>query len=142
MKQIVETIWSQFSSLKGRYRVLLHDLLMVIFAWLLAYWFRFNLSVVPYLFIERAIDLLPLVMAIHFSAFVFFDVHRALWRFVSMSDFIRLIKSVVVGTILVMIFVFFITRLEMVPRTVLVLHGIFLLILLRDRKSTRLNSSH
>lgn len=112
MKQIVETIWSQFSSLKGRYRVLLHDLLMVIFAWLLAYWFRFNLSVVPYLFIERAIDLLPLVMAIHFSAFVFFDVHRALWRFVSMSDFIRLIKSVVVGTILVMIFVFLLPALR------------------------------
>jgi len=143
MKQIVETIWSQFSSLKGRYRVLLHDLLMVIFAWLLAYWFRFNLSVVPYLFIERAIDLLPLVMAIHFSAFVFFDVHRALWRFVSMSDFIRLIKSVVVGTILVMIFVFFITRLEMVPRTVLVLHGIFLLILLSSsRVAYRLLKEH
>ncbi len=111
MKQIVESIWSQFFSIKGRYRVLLHDLFMVIFAWLLAYWFRFNLSVVPSLFIDRAVDLLPLVLTIHFIAFVLFGVHRALWRFVSMSDFVRLIKSVMVGTILVMIFVFFITRL-------------------------------
>lgn len=143
MKQIPEAIRSQISSIRGRYRVLLHDLLMVIIAWLLAYWFRFNLSIVPSFFIDRALNLLPLVMAIHGVTFVLFGVHRALWRFISINDFVRLLKSVVTGTILVMIFLFFITRLEMVPRTVLVLHGIFLVILLgSSRVAYRLLKEH
>ena len=102
---------------------------MIPVAWLLAYWLRFNLDAIPQPLFEEAISLIPLVMAIHFAVFLFFGVHRGIWRFISMPDLVRLVKSVVVGTALVAISIFFVTRLEGVPRSVFLLHGLLLLVM-------------
>ncbi|GJL81937.1 MAG: multidrug MFS transporter [marine bacterium B5-7] len=118
-----------FGRLKNRWKVLLHDAAMIPLAWIGAYWLRFNLDTIPSIFLDEAISLIPLVMAIHFTTFLFFGVHRGIWRFISLHDLIALIKSVVVGTALVAIAIFFLTRLQFVPRSVFLLHGLLLMTL-------------
>jgi FlaA1/EpsC-like NDP-sugar epimerase len=113
--------------LKSRWRVLIHDTIMIPVAWFGAYWLRFNLDTIPDNFFREAIELVPLVIGIHFLTFLMFGVHRGLWRFISIPDLTRLIKSVVIGTAVVAITIFFVTRLEAVPRSVFLLHGLLLL---------------
>ncbi len=115
--------------LRNRWKVLIHDACMIPLAWLGAYWLRFNMDTIPSIFLDEALDLIPLVMAIHFGTFLFFGVHRGIWRFISLHDIIALIKSVVVGTALVAIAIFFVTRLAFVPRSVFLLHGMLLMAL-------------
>ncbi len=115
--------------LRNRWKVLIHDAVMIPLAWLFAYWVRFNLDTIPPMFLREAISLIPLVLSIHFATFLFFGVHRGLWRFISLHDIIALIKSVVVGTALLAIAIFFATRLALVPRSVFLLHGMLLMIL-------------
>lgn len=113
--------------LRNRWKVLLHDAMMIPIAWFGAYWLRFNLDTIPTAFRQEAVNLVPVVIGIHFVIFIVFGVHRGLWRFISIPDLTRLIKSVVVGTALVAVVIFFLTRLEAVPRSVFLLHGLLLL---------------
>ena len=116
--------------LLGRWPVLLHDGLMVIVAWLGAYWFRFNLDRIPDVFFDQAVAVLPIVLASHLVCFAAFGVHRGAWRFTSTHDLAVILKSVLVGTTVVACAIFFATRLVAVPRSVFPLHGLFLVGLL------------
>ncbi len=129
MEKLLATSRVFLGKLKNRWKVLLHDAVMIPIAWILAYWLRFNLDSIPSRLLEEAVSLIPLVMSIHFAVFLFFGVHRGIWRFISLPDLIRLVKSVVVGTALVAISIFFVTRLEAVPRSVFLLHGLLLLVM-------------
>lgn len=115
--------------LRNRWKVLVHDACMIPAAWLCAYWLRFNLDTIPQALWNEAVSLIPLVVGIHFATFLFFGVHRGIWRFISLHDIIALVKSVTVGTALVAIAIFFVTRLELVPRSVFLLHGLLLMTL-------------
>jgi len=119
-----------FFSLQRRWVVLVHDGLMIAAAWYIAYWFRYNLYPIPEIFMHQAAALLPLVVGVHLLMLLFFGVHRGLWRFISLADLVRLLQSVVVGTVLVSLILLFVYRLQYVPRSILVLHGIFLGLLL------------
>lgn len=138
-----DTLVARIRYLASRWPVLLHDGLMVPIAWLLAYWFRFNLDTIPAPFLDEAIALLPTVIAIHMVTFVIFGVPRGTWRFISLPDLITLVKAVVVGTAGVAIAVFLATRLVAVPRSVFLLHGVLLVILLAGpRVLYRLSKDH
>ena len=67
----------------SRWQVILYDGLMVVIAWFLAYWFRFNLDTIPQHFLDQAIAMLPLVALIHVGMFIGFGVHRGAWRITS-----------------------------------------------------------
>src|SRR3990167_11466626 len=82
-------------------------------AWLLSYWFRFNLDAIPSYWLDSALTLLPFVMLCQSIAFYAFGLYRSIWRFVSIPDLILITKAVLCGALLI-----------------------------SDRKSTRLNSSH
>lgn len=118
-----------FLNLRNRWKVLVHDTIMIPVAWILAFWVRFNLDTIPPLFLSEAINLIPTVIVIHLATFMFFGVHRGVWRFISLPDLVQLIKSVVVGTSLVAISIFFVTRLNLVPRSVFILHGLILMVM-------------
>ena len=70
----------------SRWQVILYDGLMVVIAWFLAYWFRFNLDTIPQHFLDQAIAMLPLVVLIHVGMFIGFGVHRQRWLFISAPD--------------------------------------------------------
>ncbi len=127
IKSVIRDFWS---GLYRRWYVLAHDGIMVAAAWFIAYWFRSNLHPIPEIFLHQAVALLPLVIGVHVITLMSFGVHRGLWRFISLADLVRLLQSVLVGTTLVSLILLFGYRLQYIPRSILVLHGIFLGLLL------------
>jgi FlaA1/EpsC-like NDP-sugar epimerase len=116
--------------LQNRLTVFLHDLLMIPIAWLGAYWLRFNLDGIPEEFWSTALRMLPVVLALQGGLFWYFGLYRGVWRFASMPDLIRIVKAVIAGVALSAIGIFLFTRMQGVPRSVFVLDGILLVLLL------------
>jgi FlaA1/EpsC-like NDP-sugar epimerase len=116
--------------LRLRVLVFLHDLIMVVLAWSGAFWLRFNLAVPPDKFIISAVEALPVVIFIQVLVFMHFGLYRGVWRFASVPDLIRIGKSVLVGITLISVALYFISRMEDVPRSVLPLYVMLLGLLL------------
>lgn len=121
---------SPFGRLRQGFIAFLHDLAMVPVAWMGAYWLRFNLDSIPDPFLSQAFLLLPLVWATQGIMFWIFGLYRGIWRFASIPDMARILKSVLAGSVIIVVISFLLTRLENVPRSVFVLDGILLILLL------------
>ncbi len=107
-----------------------HDLLMVPVAWFCAYWLRFNLGVIPEAYLERAIGVLPLLMVVQAGINWHLGLYRGVWRFASVPDLIRILQAVSVALIVNFGLLFLFFRLEDVPRSVPVIFGVLLVMLL------------
>jgi len=107
-----------------------HDLLMVPVAWLAAFWLRFNLDTIPPEYLQAALLALPVVMVVEGGVFWFLGLYRGVWRFASLPDLERILKAVLIGTVLSLLVLFVASRLENVPRSVPVLFAIAQLLLL------------
>ena len=107
-----------------------HDLVMIPIAWYLAYWFRFNLGEVPAYMLDRATVVLPVLMLTQGLVFWYFGLYRGVWRFASVPDLVRIIKALAVGILVASLAIFFIYRMQGIPRTVFPLYGVLLLLLL------------
>ena len=116
--------------LRLRALVFLHDLIMVVLAWLGAYWLRFNLAMPPPPYDAGALNALPIVLVIQILVFSQLGLYRGIWRFASVPDLIRIGKSAVVGVAIISVTLYFWNRLQDVPRSVLPLYvmllGLFL----------------
>ena len=121
-----ENLLKNLQTLPFRWRVVLIDTLLVPVAWFLGYWLRYNMAEIPELFLAQAINVLPMVVGVQLCSYVWFGVHRSEWRFVSLPDLSLLIKSVVFGVLLIALALFFVVRLEQIPRSVFVLYGMIL----------------
>ena len=115
---------------RSRTTVFLHDLIMIPAAWLCAYWVRFNLQDIPADYWQPALHYLPWVIIFQAAVFWFFGLYRGIWRFSSIPDLIRIIKSVLVGAFVIASGLFIYSRLEGVPRSVILLYATFLLLFL------------
>ncbi len=107
-----------------------HDLLMVPIAWFGAYWLRFNLEPFPAGFFDQALVLLPVIWIAQGGMFWYFGLYRGIWRFASIPDLMRIIKAVAAGVVVAAMASFILTRLQSVPRSVFILDGILLVLLL------------
>jgi len=114
-------------SVLERWQVFLHDLIAIPIAWLGAYWLRYNLGVIPEVFVDQAQLLLPYVVVTQVLIYITFGIHKGLWRFTSMPDFVLIIKSTLLSTIIITLVIFFVTRLTYVPRSVFVFYPILLI---------------
>ena len=101
-----------------------HDLIELVFG-LLA--MRFNLSVVPNVFLVEAATLLPLVIICHLGTSVVLGVPRGAWRFTSLYDLTKVTQAVVFGTAIVAALVFTYDRMWAVPRSVFLLQTLLLI---------------
>jgi FlaA1/EpsC-like NDP-sugar epimerase len=115
---------------RSRAAVFSHDLLMVPIAWFGAYWLRFNLDDIPEGFFHQALMLLPIVMIVQGGMFWHFGLYRGIWRFASIPDLMRILKAVIAGVVVAATVSFILTRLQNVPRSVFILDGILLALLL------------
>ena len=70
--------------------IFLHDLAMVVIAWLGAYWLRFNLDI-PTEFNQAMWSALTVVIPVQGVVFYAFGLYRGLWRFASVSDLKRIL---------------------------------------------------
>lgn len=104
------------------------DLGLVAVAWLLAFWFRFNLEI-PDDFAAMATETVTWPILAHGSALALMGVYRQLWRYTGAADLGRLVAAVGLGAlttaaaILMMRYPFF-------PRSVLMLHPLLVALML------------
>jgi FlaA1/EpsC-like NDP-sugar epimerase len=123
---VLDNLLKNIQTLPFRWRVVLLDILLVPAAWLVGYWLRFNMAEVPAVFLAQAINVLPIVIVVQLCSYVWFGVHRGEWRFVSLPDLSLLIKSVLFGVLMIALALFFVVRLEQIPRSVFVLYDMML----------------
>ena len=116
--------------LRSRTAVFTHDLMMVPIAWFGAYWLRFNLDAIPDGYIDQAIVLLPVIWIAQGGMFWYLGLYRGIWRFASIPDLVRILKAVTAGVVIAAAASFILTRLHAVPRSVFILDGILLVLLL------------
>lgn len=113
-----------------RIAIVLHDLSMVALAWLAVYWVRYLIGPqdlpVPVLFAAE----LPVVLGAQGIVLYLTGLYRGLWRFASLPDLWNIIRASVLGTLLIAISLFLVSRLEGVPRSALIMYPVVLVVLL------------
>ena len=121
-------------SFRSRTAAFVHDLLAIPFAWLAAYWLRFNLEQIPELFFQTAVNVLPLIVVVQAVVFIIFGLYRGVWRFASIPDFVRIAKAVFFGVLASLAIIFLATRMQYVPRSVIPLYCILLFSILAGNR--------
>jgi FlaA1/EpsC-like NDP-sugar epimerase len=104
------------------------DLLAIPIAWCSAYLLRFNLDFIPEPELSNAIYLLPMFLVAQALAFWVFKLYRGIWSFTSMPDFIRILKSVLLGISIALIGLFFVPF--KIPRSIVPIYSWLLVSLL------------
>ena len=102
--------------------------LIIVASLLLAYAVRFDLTIPP-MYRGRIAELLPAVVVIKLSTFWFFGAFRGWWRYVSMPDLVQIVKANLLGSLIFVVYAVLVYRLNLIPRSVLVLDGIFCFLL-------------
>ena len=118
------------SKTNSKFMIFFHDSLAIALAWLLSLLARFNFEQPPNDLLQAAIAALPVVLLIQVLVGGYFGLYRGLWRFTGLSDFWNLLKAVGLGTIIIFTGLFVFNRLEDIPRSTIVLHPVFLVLLL------------
>jgi len=111
---------------KRRWAVLAHDAAWIPVSLFLAYWFRFNLGNIPAIYLSGLYLLLIAALPVQLGFFHLFGLYRGIWRFASIQDLTRIVKSVAGGAALTFALIFIFQRLQGVPRSVLLLYPMFL----------------
>ena len=109
---------------------LTHDLLMIPVAWLGALWLRFNLDSIPADQLDQALRLIPVIVVIQGSCFLYFGLYRGVWRFASLPDLVRIVQAVAVGVTVCAFVTFLMTRMVHIPRASFPLFAVILTVLL------------
>lgn len=117
--------WRRLSP--NQWVVLCHDALMVIVAWFLSYWLRFNLSQIPAKNWVIAVKVLPIVLIVQMLMAVWSGCYRGMWRFASLPDLMRILKAIAIGTVLIAGCIFIWNHLSNVPRAIFPLYALLLL---------------
>jgi FlaA1/EpsC-like NDP-sugar epimerase len=107
--------------------IILHDVLAATFAWLVAYWLRFNLTLPPE-FQAAALSTLAWVMPLQAVVFWRFGLYRGIWRFASLPDLKRIVMAVGLAALLIPLVLVLFRVSAVVPRSVLILDPLLLVI--------------
>jgi FlaA1/EpsC-like NDP-sugar epimerase len=109
--------------------VIIHDALATVVAWLGAYLLRFNLDL-PGEYLVAALSTLLWVVPVQAFVLWYFGLYRGIWRFASLPDLKRILKSVAVAAVAVPTILVLFRVQEVVPRSVLLLDPILLVIIM------------
>lgn len=104
--------------------ILLIDAVLVVSAWFIAYWLRFNLTSIPTSYLISAVRGLPWILLIQFLWYLKYELYRADWRYISVADVIRIIKAVVFATAVAAVLLYGLLDMQHIPRSVLPLYAI------------------
>ena len=108
---------------------LVHDVLVAAVAWALAYYLRFNFSI-PAEFISSMWQNLLWVLPIQVASFFFFGLYEGMWRFASIPDLKRILKSIVIAAMLIVTVMMMHKPLGVIPRSVLILDPLLLMLMM------------
>ena len=116
------------SILFNRWLALIHDIAWIPVALLLAYWLRFNLGSIPSQFWSGMLLVVSVSLPLQAICYWYFGLYRGIWRFASIPDLLRILKAVVTGVSLTLLFIFLFNRLAGLPRSILILFPLLLFI--------------
>jgi FlaA1/EpsC-like NDP-sugar epimerase len=105
----------------------LHDAIVVIAAWLMAFALRFNFHI-PEKFIGYILESLPIIFIFHSICFYSFGLYKGVWRFASLPDLKRIMRAVAFAALLSATFALLIHPSIVIPRSVLILNPMLLLL--------------
>ena len=99
----------------------LHDIVMAAAAFMLSLYLRLGAEMFSY---SPAVVYLGLAVFVSVSTAVFvaFRLDRAIWRYASVCDVVQIIRAVILANLLFLAALFLITRLEDVPRSLVVIN--------------------
>ena len=126
---LIDGIGRLVARMLPRALIVLHDLGMVWVCWI-------GLNVVRYKFQPGNFEVLlfspkvALVLLAQGLIFWWAGLYRGLWRFASLPDLLNIAKASVLGLFAIVLGMFIIDRLDMVPRSAMVLYPIVLVVLL------------
>lgn len=103
------------------------DFSCLLFAWALAYLFRFSLEIYDEIRYVHALHALGFVVIAYMCLFFVFKIDRIIWRYASFKDMLCLGKSIFFGYVLASLLVYLILGLHYVPSPILPLHAMFYL---------------
>ncbi len=101
---------------------------MATLVWFGAFWLHFDLAFVPLASFSQALKWLPIVLTIELACATAFGVYRAIWRYSSLSDLERILKSIVISTLIIVSIVSFTDHSPHMPKSVVPLNALLLLL--------------
>ena len=105
-----------------------HDLFAVCAAWILAYLLRFNF-VIPSEFLPSLLQIMLWAVPLQVAFFIQFGLYKGVWRFASLPDLQRILKAVLVASLIVVTLLFMFKPINFVPRSVLILNPLLLILI-------------
>ncbi|MDO5691863.1 MAG: nucleoside-diphosphate sugar epimerase/dehydratase [Pseudomonadota bacterium] len=108
---------------------------LIVLAWWVAFWLRFNLTV-PRPYLEQALRTTPIALACMAAGLLLLRVPLQSWRYVSLADLRHLAVGVALGTLLTTAVVLG-WRIDGFPRSVFLISGLLTLLLLASARATR-----
>lgn len=119
------------SLLRGKKGLLVlgNDIFWTVFSFLLAYFLRFNFSI-PEVEFPLMVKSLPLLVFFRAISFFLFRLYDGVFRYASVDDLARIIKAVVLGTLLFISSIAFVFHFKGFPRSVLLIDWFIILIFL------------
>jgi FlaA1/EpsC-like NDP-sugar epimerase len=116
-------------ALNNRLAIIIHDIIMSLLAWQLAWLVRFNFSV-PQTEWEFSLSGLIYIVAIQGAVNHYFRLYRGIWRFSSLLDLRNIALASFVGMLCAACALFIVFRLDLIPRSIFILYPVFLMFLL------------
>ncbi|MGE4242759.1 SDR family NAD(P)-dependent oxidoreductase [Ramlibacter sp.] len=120
--------------LRNTFTLLAVDLLLVLAAWWLAFWLRFNLDL-PEEYVDLALASSPWCLLGFGAGLVVARVYRHVWSFIGLPELRQLAAGVLLGSLLTAAAVLML-RLPQFPRSVLLLQPVLALLLLGAVRAT------
>jgi FlaA1/EpsC-like NDP-sugar epimerase len=117
------------AAIHPRLAVVLHDLVMVWLAWYLTNLARFSVEPGAPAVALFAVEV-PIVLGAQGLVLWWTGLYRGLWRFASLPDLWNIARAGLFGSLAIALALFLFSRLEGVPRSVLLLYPVSLLVLL------------
>jgi FlaA1/EpsC-like NDP-sugar epimerase len=112
-----------------RLPVILHDICMVTLAWVLAILTRYGLPLLPH--VEAVFwQVLPIAVTVQSIVLWYGGLYRSIWRFTSMPDLATILRAAIFGTLAIALVLALFNRLELTPRTSLLLYPALLIFFL------------
>ncbi|MGH8164076.1 MAG: polysaccharide biosynthesis protein, partial [Rhodanobacteraceae bacterium] len=117
------------SRVHPRAAVVVHDLVMVAIAWTLANTLRYAMLPTPQRWHGHVVEFL-IVLAVQGAIFRWTGLYKGLWRFASLPDLWNILRASVAGALGVGLALFLYSRLNGIPRSVLLIYPLLLCVLL------------
>ena len=130
---------------------MIYDFVFVALSFYMALVFRFESFIIPGFTLGAFFQILFALCVTQSFVLYFMGLYRGIWRYSSTPDLLRLIKGVSLAVIASIIVLFFLTRMENIPRSAFILDWLLLIVtlgggrlayrMLRDRITYHQNAS-